>query len=382
MSVTNVLRAASLDLPPTERRVLLELLLHGSQPRVRLAERLGLSRTSLTRIARGLIDAGLVVEGELQTTGSRGRPAESLDLRPAGAHFLGVKLTGDTAYFVLTDLAATVVATDSAPLLDRDPEAVIALIADRVARFAADGPGPAALGIAIAGDVVDRDGTAWLRRSDFLGWDDLPLADLVRAATGLPVTLANDVQALAGAYHWFGGLHSSRSLVLLGIGAGIGSGVVLDDELLLGANGRAGRVGHHRIGGEGRECENGHIDCVHSFVTIPAIERNAGVAAGEYHLALDRARGGEPAAVAAFAAAADALGVIIGAAVNVVDPEVVVIMGEGRDMIALFEDRVRASLAGELEQGDPDRVRIELPPFEFGLYARGAAVAAMREQLA
>jgi predicted NBD/HSP70 family sugar kinase len=370
------------DLPDTERRVLLELLLRGSQSRVRLAERLGLSRTSLTRIARGLIDVGLVSEGEAYNSGGRGRPAESLDLRPEAAYFLGLKLTGDAAYIVRTDLAATVLAQAETPLPGRDVMAVVDFLGDFINDFVEGGPAPVVLGVAAAGDVVHKGAQVRLQRSNFLGWHDVPLAELLTSRTGFPVTLANDVQALTAAHHWFGGLQNHRSLVVYGLGAGIGSGVVLQDELLAGAHGRAGRVGHLRIGGSGRECENGHRDCVHSFVTMPAIEYNAGVEPGAYGEALARAHAGDPVALESFGRAAEALGAVIADAVNSFDPEIISIMGEGRDMVGLAPERLRASLEDLLEQGDPSSVRLELPEFHFGLYARGAAVSAMRELLA
>lgn len=370
------------ELLDTDRRVLLELLLRGSQSRVRLAERLGLSRTSLTRIARGLIEAGLVSEGEVHNSGARGRPAESLDLRPDAAYFLGLKLTGDAAYLVRTDLAATVRAEAEVPLPGREVTEVVDFLGRFINDFVADGPAPVVLGVAAAGDVVRKDGRMRLQRSNFLGWHDVPLADLLAARTGFPVTLANDVQALTAAHHWFGGLQNHRSLVVFGVGAGIGAGIVVQDELLTGAHGRAGRVGHLRIGGVGRVCENGHVDCVHSFVTMPAIEYNAGVAPGAYAEALVRARTGESVALEAFGRAADALGAVVADAVNAFDPEIISIMGEGRDMVELAPVRLDSALADQLEQGDPGSVRIEIPEFHFGLYARGAAVSAMRELLA
>ena len=380
MSATLPTVAAWPDLPETERRVLRDLLLLGQQPRVRIAERLGLSRTSLTRVTRSLIEAGLVVEGAMQASGSRGRPAEMLHLRPDAAHFVGVKLTADMMYLVVTDLRARAVAEVSHHLPNREVHDVVDLIATSIPPISG-GP-TAAIGIAVAGDVTDTPEGGILRHSNFLGWDAVALARLVTAASGLPATIVNDVHALAGAHHWFGTDARHGSLVVYGVGAGIGSGVVLGGELHLGANGRAGRVGHTRVGGRGKRCENGHLDCVHSFVTMPAIEHNAGVAPGRYPEALARARSGEETALAAFHGASRGLGGAIAEAVNAFDPEVVVVMGEGTDMLDIAPASVRGALSEFLEQGDAEAITIERPDFQFELYARGAAVAAMRRVLA
>jgi predicted NBD/HSP70 family sugar kinase len=76
------------------------------------------------------------------------------------------------------------------------------------------------------------------------------------------------------------------------------------------------------------------------------------------------------------------LGAAVAEAVNAFDPDAIVVMGEGTDMLDVSPGQVRAALAEFLEQGDPDGIRIEQPPFHFDLYARGAAVAALRELLA
>jgi predicted NBD/HSP70 family sugar kinase len=368
--------------PDTERRVLLELLVHGAQSRVRIAEALGLSRTSLTRTARGLVAAGLITEGASLPLGTRGRPAEVLHLREDAAHFVGVKLTADRMYLVVTDLAANIVAETSVALHSRQLGDVVALVAQEILRVGPHHGEIAATGIAVAGDVTLTGEGAILRHSHFLGWDDVALSRMVTAATGLPTTIVNDVHALAGAHHWFGGDTRHGSLVVYGVGAGIGCGVVIGEELHRGAHGRAGRVGHSRVGGKGRRCANGHRDCVHSFVTMPAIEHNAGVEPGGYDVALDRARAGDIRVIRAFDAAARALGAAVAEAVNAFDPDAIVVMGEGTDMLDISPGHVREALAEYLEQGDPDSIRIERPPFHFDLYARGAAVAAMRELLA
>lgn len=372
------------ELHEAQRRVLLEVLIHGAQSRIELAAKVGLSRASLTRLARELVDAGLVLEGEAQASGARGRPREMLHLRPESAHFAGVKLTGDALYAVVTDLSATVVDRRELPLGSRDVGAVVELIASVTGDMLAGRARPAAIGVCLAGDVARRGDELVVERSAFLGWDAVPLTRLVGEATGLPSTVRNDVQALTGAEHWFGAGVGHRSLVVYGLGAGIGSGLVVRDDVVDGAHGRPGRVGHARMPrdhGTGRVCELGHDDCVHSFVTIPAIEHNAGVPAGEYARAIDAAHAGDDRALAAFRSAAFALGLVIAEAVDAIDPEKVLVMGEGVDMMALAPDELRRALADHLEQVDPGAVRIERPPFDFSNYARGAAVAAMRDLL-
>ena len=364
-----------------QRRVLLELLLHGADSRIRLAERVGLSRTSLTRIARELSTMGLVVEGDLLEPSGRGRPAEMLHLRGNAAHFLGIKLTGDTLFAVVTDLSGAVVDARTERLRGRDVRKVVQQIGRVAARVRAGATVPVAVGVGIAGDVEYRSGRSILKDSGHLGWDEVPLAQLVADVAGLPVTVMNDVDALTAAHHWFGGGIGRDPLVVYAVGAGIGSGIVVNGDLVEGKHGRSGRVGHLRLGGEGRPCHNGHLDCIHAFVTMPSVEYNAGVERGEYDLALERARSGHARSLLAFEAAAYALGAAVAESVNAVDPELVSLMGEGLAMLDLASGEFQRGLAEFLERVDPSEVVVEQPPFDFGLYARGAAVAAERQLL-
>jgi len=97
------------NLHDAQRDVLLEVLINGSASRAELARRTGLSRTSLTRLARDLVELGFLTEGETNAPNGRGRPSEILNLEPSAARFAGVKLTGEAVYAVVTDLQANVI---------------------------------------------------------------------------------------------------------------------------------------------------------------------------------------------------------------------------------------------------------------------------------
>lgn len=363
------------------RRVLRELLIHGAQSRTDVARKLDVSRANLSRLARELVDLGLISEGPPQHTTTRGRPPELLQLEPGFAHLLGVKLTGDHLYAVVTDLGATVVAERTEPLEARDPVSVADHIA-RVGRELLAGRAlPAAAGVCLAGDVLERNGVRLVEQSRFLGWDSVPLSGLLQERFDQPVTVVNDVFALTAAHHWFGAGVGHASLVVFGLGAGIGAGVVAFEEVLAGAHGRAGHVGHARLDAVGRPCESGHDNCVHAFVTMGAITFNAGAAEEDYDSVVGAARAGDARAMRAFELAARALGIAIAESVNTIDPEKVLVTGEGVHMIELAPAGLAAGLAEHLEQVSPSSVVIERPPFSFSHYARGAAVSAMRDLL-
>jgi predicted NBD/HSP70 family sugar kinase len=360
------------------RRVLRELIIHGGQSRVDLARKLDVSRANLSRLSRELVDFGLISEGAPLYSPTRGRPAEILHLVPGSAHFVGVKLTGTHLYAVLTDLSATVVAEQTVELPSTEPAAVADLIARVSDELFAGRATPAAVGVCLAGNVLERDGQRVVEKSHFLGWASAPLAELIEARMPHPISIANDVLALTAAHHWFGAGVGNASLVVYGLGAGIGSGTVVFDEVLSGSTGGAGHVGHAKLHGVGRPCELGHIDCVHSFVTMGSIAHNAETGT-DYDAALAAARAGDAVATRAFELAARALGVVIAEAVNAIDPEKVLVAGEGVDMMEIAPAELIEGLRDQLEQFDAESIVIERPPFAFSDYARGAAISAMRD---
>ncbi len=359
----------------TQRTVLLDVLVHGSRSRAELARRTGLSRTTLSRLSRDLVDLGLVEEGEATPLVGRGRPSEVLHLRKESAQFAGIKLTGDALYAVVTDLHATVLTTVEHPLPSRAVDDVVGLIAEVVDGFRDDHPKLASLGICLAGDVHTEGGRAVVVGSHFLGWDEVPLQSLAEAATGLPTSISNDVQALTVAHHWFGAGVGRRSLVVIGLGAGIGSGIVVNDELVRGAKGHPGKIGHLPVGETGATCDRGHVGCVSAFVTGPAISRNSGI--DGFSEVVEAARAGDARARTALRSAARALGTAVAVLQNLVDPERIVVTGEGLDAVAYDRSELESAIAARLDPASvaPD---LDLHPFRFADYAWGAAISAIR----
>lgn len=387
--------------------VVLDILVHGARPRTELATRLGLSGPSLTRITKPLLESGLLVErAALAPTGS-GRPSIPLDLDPDAHHFVGVKLTRDRLFAVVTDQRGAVLGGHDEPLPDPSPPAVVAQIAVVVAAARARDDRVRAVGVTVGGQVVDR---ALVRHAPFLGWDDVPLADLVTAAAGLPTWVENDVRALTQAELWFGEGRGLRSFALVTIGAGVGLGLVAAGEVLGGAHSSAGSIGHQRVvvpasvpSAEAAPaaaapaavvavaaphpteaslptCDLGHHDCAGAFLTVSAVEAAAARALGRpvgYDDLLDLAADGHEEARVVVDAAADVLGQLIAGVLNVLDPEAVLLSGEGVRLATIAAAAVDRALASSTHRSTP-APRLVVQPFRFDEWARGAAAVAIQ----
>ncbi|ACU85522.1 transcriptional regulator/sugar kinase [Brachybacterium faecium DSM 4810] len=362
------------SLREAQRAILLDVLLHGRRSRAELGRRIGMTRASLSRLTRELSALGLVAETGVQLDGARGRPSETLEIAPEGAQFLGFKLTGTSLYTALTDLSAQVVLIESEQLPSREVGDVVDSMRRATDRLRERAPRLAAIGVCLAGDVHrEPERGDVVSGSSFLGWEETPLQQLLVSATGLPVTISNDVQALTTAHHWFGAGHGTRSLAVLGVGEGIGCGIVVDGRRVHGAHGRPGKVGHLAVGGDAR-CDQGHRGCVSAYATVPAMLRAAG--ASDFAALEAAARSGDERADRAFRDAAAALGTVIATLASLIDIERVVVTGEALAVAQLHRDTVDAALRARL---DPVSVppEIVLHPFRFTDYAWGAAVTAI-----
>ena len=127
------------------------------------------------------------------------------------------------------------------------------------------------IGVSLPG-LVDPDG-----RELFIPtfkWRDLPLANQISDATGLPVTMDNDANAAAQAELWFGRpeIRAVRDFILVLVEGGVGTGIVFDGQVYRGENGAAGEFGHMTIGqGAPVACASGSRECWEAF----ASERSA-----------------------------------------------------------------------------------------------------------
>ncbi|MGW8483130.1 ROK family protein [Microbacterium sp. NPDC055903] len=368
------------EMPAPMRAALLEVLIHGELPRAEIARRLALSRASLTRITRQLVDGGFLAEGEIRLVGQTGRPSEMLSVRPEALHFLGIKLTGDRLYGVVTDLSAQIVATEEQPIVSADPADVVRQIASVAQGFVEAGHDLSAAGIALAGRASQGPDGAVVERSAFLDWTDVPLGSMVTEAIGLPCAVENDVQALTATEHWFGAGAGIDDMALITVGVGIGCGLVVGGRVVDGAHARAGQVSHMIVDEAGPYCGLKHRGCVSSMLVNAAISNAVRRTEDEYAEAVESARSGDAIAQAAFADAGRALGALIAAVVNLVDPKKVVLTGDGIAVYELGGDALRASLAERLDK-DAAEVNLEVRAWDFSQWARAGAGIAIREML-
>jgi predicted NBD/HSP70 family sugar kinase len=350
------------------------VLRHGPISRVEVTARTGLSPAAVTKAVRPLVDAGYLTERPDERTPSRlGRPAMPVQVVADRAFFIGVKLTADEVIAVRTDLCGVTRDVVHRPLASTAVGDVVEIVAEVVRGLAADHE-VACLGVSLAGDVL-RD-TGMVRFSPFLNWRNVPLADLVSAATGLPTLIENDVRALTVAEHWFGAGVGVSSFALVTAGTGIGCGLVVNDVLL-----PAGELGHVAIDVDGPECYCGGRGCVEALAADRVVLAGCSAVVGRpltMPEAIELGRGGDAAVHAVFERAGRALGLALAAVANLVGPERIVLTGEAVGGYDLYAEQIRQALAAQAF-GAAATCELVVRPLPFDEWARGAAVVGIQD---
>lgn len=188
---------------------------------------------------------------------------------------LGVDLGGTNARAAIVDATTgEIVAAHKEPLRDRSPEAVAAVIGFAVRQAsAAAGCATTAFrhaGVGVAGQVLGSTGI--VVNAPNLGWRDAPFGEILGRALGVPVTLANDLSVAAWGEKHFGAARGLDDVVLVFVGSGVGSGLILGGRLHAGAQGVAGEFGHVKVIPPrrttlARRCGCGQVGCLEAYTS-------------------------------------------------------------------------------------------------------------------
>lgn len=361
------------DLSSASRAVAVDVLVHGAQSRAQLAKKTGLSPATLTRLVRPLVESGVLVETESLRTPGRGRSSVALDVVADDYRFIGVKLTSESIYAVATNLRAEVLASETLPEPSLEVPDVVAAVADVVHRLETEtGRAVQGVGVTVGGQVEQGETVA---DSPFLHWHEVPFRTLLAERVTAPLFLANDVVGLTKAQQWFGLGRTYTDFALLTVGAGVGYGLVVNEEVIPTM---VSPMSHLPIDPHGPLCALGHRGCLTAYVTSGAMCAAVAAAHGRpvsYEQVLHLAEGGDPVAARVVDEAAHALGRATAVVTSLTGVERVILTGEG---VGLAEVGHAALRAGRLEYLGPDLMEPAIRPMGFLEWARGAAVIAIQ----
>jgi predicted NBD/HSP70 family sugar kinase len=374
--------------------VLRHLRDHGPRSRARIAQETGLNKATVSSLVAELTDRRLVSAGDVDRAGAVGRPGLIVHLDGRGVCGIGVELNVDYAATLVLDLRGEVlfehrIALDVAALgPDRTLDAVAGLVGEAVDAAALRGAAPAGLTVAVPGLVRSGDGVATYAPN--IGWHDVPVLDGLRARIDVdcPIRVENDANLSAIAEWAMGAEARTPDLVYLTGEVGVGGGVIVADQLLRGAGGLSGEVGHTSLGDPQMVCGCGRRGCWETVVGLSALLREAADPDDPVHdPARDlearlaevarRAEADDPRTLAALEKVGTALGTGAAVLINVFNPQVVVLGGYfavlGRFLMAPMTAELRTRVFGP----DLAGARVVLSTLGFTAAVLGGAHVAL-----
>jgi predicted NBD/HSP70 family sugar kinase len=302
--------------------------------RAEIARETQLQRSTVSAIVEDLEIDGLIEEiGEGESTGGR-RPT-LLRLRTKEPIALGVSITPTITTVATSDLSGRVVEEREFPTHpDRDLtfRSVVSAVRELSNRSKSSIEG---VGISLPGLVDPAAGSAIY--IPYFKWRDIPVAELISSAVGLPVLIDNDANSVALAELWFGRpeVSDARDFILVLVAEGVGTGIIFDGQVYRGQRGAAGEFGHMVIGTQAPvACSCGNRDCWEAFssegAAIVRYLKLAGTAKRplNFKVLVDLALAGEANARRALVETALCLGVGISNLIVGFSPEAVVVGGE------------------------------------------------------
>ena len=278
----------------------------------------GLSQSTVSRILAELRLAAVidVVDAAGSTVRSGGRRPTLVRLNPDARLAVGIEFEDNRCVAAVTNFRARLQSCTVTRASYTSPEALVETAAAAFAEATKGIPTNrlSAIGIGAPG-VVDTS-TGVLRVAPQLGTlRDVPLAAQLEARLGLPVVIASRSKAAAVGEHLFGAGRDSAHLLYVWIGSGVAAGVILGDTLQLGATSAAGALGHVVVAEDGPMCDCGGRGCLQAVSSGPALARRA----------LELLRAGEESAVER----------LVDGVLDVVDADVILRAAAGGDALAI-----------------------------------------------
>jgi glucokinase len=186
----------------------------------------------------------------------------------------GVDIGGTNTVFGLVDKTGKVLAEGSIKTTDypKINDFVQALTAS-IKKLLSTKKDYTLIGIGIgAPDANYHRGT--IEHAPNLAWKGIvPLADLIKSKIKVPVIVTNDANAAAMGEMIFGGAKGMKDFIVLTLGTGLGSGIVIDGKMVYGHTGFAGELGHMTVVKDGRDCGCGRKGCLETYASATGLVR-------------------------------------------------------------------------------------------------------------
>ncbi|MFP3089858.1 ROK family protein [Treponema sp. TIM-1] len=297
---------------------------------------------------------------------SGGKPPEMLEIVPERFCYIGVDIGRTTIRVVANNIISQQIACLQEPTGDPFPEKIFAerlckLVLQIVKQLQAKKECVLGVGVAMPGLIENETGNV-IFSPDF-GWDNIPLRAWLQGRLPYPIIVENANRALALNESYIPGEEDhTHTTFSVNLGYGIGAGLVIGEDLYTGSSGTSGEIGHITVAKEGPVCKCGNIGCLEAVASGAAIAIEAqriireGIPSKiaefcggdpdkiDAKLVFRAADTGDETALEIINIAAEYIGIGLSMAINVLDPDRVVLCGGLMKNGPLFFNMIKTSL--------------------------------------
>ena len=227
--------------------------------------------------------------------------------------------------------------------------------------------------------------TGYVESPSNLNWGTFNIVDMMSEYFNIPIALTNDANAAALGEMYFGKAQGYRNFAVITLGTGLGSGIVVNGEILYGGNGLAGELGHTIVVPGGRECNCGRRGCLETYVSASGIKRTVQILMGELNykselryicfndlngrLISDAAKLGDPIALEAYRITGQFLGKSLADMVACFSSEIIILFGGLAEAGDLLLIPTIESFENNLLNIYRNKIKIEISDIQEGMSA-------------
>lgn len=257
---------------------------------------------------------------------------------------IGLDIGGTNSKIGLVNKAGKVLAYDSFHSHGKENfEHFLVTLKQSILKIKAQSGIETVVGIGVGAPNINAN-TGRMEYAHNFNWGDfVPLVERLNNEFKTPVFATNDANAAAIGEQFYGAAQGLKNFIVVTLGTGFGSGIVVDNRLLNGSNGLAGEMGHINVRSDGRYCHCGKVGCLETYVSATGIKRTVSKLMADRSasstmrsvsfeqltgkMVTEAALQGDPIAEEAYRYTANILGQKLADAAAFFDPEAIILAG-------------------------------------------------------
>ncbi|MCI8993029.1 MAG: ROK family transcriptional regulator [Eubacterium sp.] len=316
--------------------------------RADISKKLGLTRATVSAITEDLKQQGLIAETGFAPS-KTGRKAVLYHFNQNHAYTVSIDLGPDTIIVLCTDLLGQEKMFYTVQnhfgreeILDH-----LVRILENAASYHAFPGHLCGISLAIHGTTFQNEVTF----CTYSPYEGLPFYDTLSKAFQVPVYIENEANLSAIGEHTF--CSHSNSIIFVSVHSGIGMGILIDNELFTGFNGKSGELGHSIVEINGRPCPCGNYGCLEQYASEQAVLKDfchiKGLSECDRNTFLEACRQSDPAALAILNQFETYMTICVNNILNMFNPEVIVINSFLTAKLPESLERIRAGLQNQMK---------------------------------